>query len=164
VVSAPGKGKEKQVRVVIDDDEVASDEDVPLYKWLLLSSTIGGSSGSALAVADVAAVMKAAADKEATDKRVVEEAAGKVVVDKEAANKRAAEEATVNVVADREAADKRAAEEAATKEAAVGATGDSSAPGQVPSSAESAKRAAVLSSSAPSAKRPYRSVWNPRFV
>jgi hypothetical protein len=26
----PGKGKDKQVRVVLDDDEVSSDEDTPL--------------------------------------------------------------------------------------------------------------------------------------
>jgi hypothetical protein len=31
---ALGKGMEKHVRVVLDDDEVSSDEDAPLQKWL----------------------------------------------------------------------------------------------------------------------------------
>jgi hypothetical protein len=44
---APVKGKDKHVWVVLDDDEVSSDEDAPLQKQLRLSSTVGGSSGSA---------------------------------------------------------------------------------------------------------------------
>jgi hypothetical protein len=56
---------------------------------------------------------------------------------------------------------KRAAEEAAAKEAA---SEGSSVPGQVPSSAAGAKRAATSSGSSPPAKRPYRGVWRPRFV
>jgi hypothetical protein len=59
------------------------------------------------------------------------------------------------------ATDRRAAEEAATKEA----TGEgSSVPGQVPSSAAGAKRAATPSGSSPPAKRPYRGVWRPRYA
>jgi hypothetical protein len=107
---APSKGKEKQVRVVLDDDEVSYDEDAPLQKRVWLSSVVGGSSGSAPAMADVAAAMKAAVDKEVADKR-------------------AAKEATMNVAADKEAADKRVTEVSRMKEAMVGAVGDSSAPG-----------------------------------
>jgi hypothetical protein len=51
------------------------------------------------------------------------------------------------------ATDRRTAEEAAAKEAAGEG---SSVPGQVPSSAASAKRAATPSGSSPPAKRPYR--------
>jgi hypothetical protein len=78
-------------------------------------------SGFAPAAPDVVAATKA------TDTRATEEAVVKAVGDKEAANKR------ITVKADKEAADKRTAEEAARKEVAVGAVGDSSAPGQVPS-------------------------------
>jgi hypothetical protein len=141
----PGKGKDKQVRVVLDDDEVSSDEDTPLQKRLRLLSDAGRSSGSAPATPSVAAAKKAAADREAT-------------------NRRAAEEAAVKEVADKEAADKRAAEEAVMKEASVGVARDSSAPGQAPSSVAGAKRAAVPSGSTPPAKQPYRGVWRPRFA
>jgi hypothetical protein len=55
----------------------------------------------------------------------------------------------------------RAAEEAAAKEA-VGE--GSPVPGQVPSSAAGAKRAAMPSGSSPPAKRPYRGIWRPRYV
>jgi hypothetical protein len=56
---------------------------------------------------------------------------------------------------------RRAAEEAAATEVA----GDgSSVPGQVPSSAVGAKRAAAPRGSSPPAKRPYRGVWRPRYV
>jgi hypothetical protein len=133
------------MRVVLDDDEVSSDEDVPLQKWLWLSSGACGSSGSAPTTPDVVAAMKATADREVT-------------------NRRATEEATVKVAVDKEVVDKRAMEEAATKEAAVGATGDSSAPSLAPSSVAGAKRAAVPSGSTPPAKRPYRGVWKSRFV
>jgi hypothetical protein len=57
--------------------------------------------------------------------------------------------------------DRRAAEEAAAKEAAGEG---SSVPGQVPSSATGAKRAAMPSGSSPPAKRPYRGVWRPRYA
>jgi hypothetical protein len=69
-------------------------------------------------------VTAATTDKEATDKRVVEEAAEKVTADKEAANKRTADEAIV-------------------KGAAVGAVGDSPASGQAPSLVVGTKRAAA---------------------
>jgi hypothetical protein len=59
------------------------------------------------------------------------------------------------------ATDRRAAEEAAAKEAAVEG---SSVPGQVPSFAASAKRAATPSGSSPPAKRPYRGIWRPRYA
>jgi hypothetical protein len=59
------------------------------------------------------------------------------------------------------ATDRRAAEEAAAKEAAGEG---SSVPGQVPSSAAGAKRAATPSGSSPPAKRPYRGVWRPRYA
>jgi hypothetical protein len=73
---APSKGKDKQVWVVLDDDEVSSDEDAPLQKRLRLSSTTAGSSGSAPTMVDVAAATKAVADKEATYKRAPGSAAG----------------------------------------------------------------------------------------
>jgi hypothetical protein len=114
---ALGKGKDKQVRVVLDDDEVSFDEDAPLQKWLRLSSTTGGSSGSTPAAPDMAAAMKAAVDKEATDKSTIEEAAVKVVADMEAVDKRAAKVAAVKVAADKEVTDKRTTEEATVKEA-----------------------------------------------
>jgi hypothetical protein len=135
------------VWVVLDDDEISSDEDVPLQKRLWLSSAIGGSRGSAPAVADVVTAMKDTADKEATDKMATEKATVKVATDKEATDKRAAEEAAVKEVAGKEAADKRTAEEAMMKEAVVGAARDSSALGQVPSSVAGTKRAAVPSGS-----------------
>jgi hypothetical protein len=81
------------MRIILDDDEVSSDEDEPLQKRLRQLSGVG------LAVRDEAAV----ADKEAVDKWVVEEAAMK-----RAAEERATEEAAM----------KRAAEERATEEAA----------------------------------------------
>jgi hypothetical protein len=56
---------------------------------------------------------------------------------------------------------RRAAEEVVAKE--VAGKG-SSVPGQVPSSAAGAKRAATPSGSSPPAKRPYRDVWRPRYV
>jgi hypothetical protein len=59
------------------------------------------------------------------------------------------------------ATDRRAAEEATAKEAAGEG---SSVPGQVPSSAVGAKRAATPSGSSPPAKRPYRGVWRPRYA
>jgi cobalamin biosynthesis Mg chelatase CobN len=135
----PSKGK--QTCVILDDDEVSSDEDEPLQKRLQQLSDTGS------AVLDEAAV----ADKEAVDKRAAEEATAK----------RATEEAMV----------KRAMEERATVEAAVkaaaaeaaGVAGGSPAPDQEPS-ATGAKRAAAPSGSTPPANRPYRGVWKHRFV
>jgi hypothetical protein len=107
-------------------------------------------SGFALAAPDVVAAMKV------TDKRATEEAVVKAVGDKKAANKRI----TVKVKADKEATDKRTAEEAVRKEVAVGAVGDSSAPGQAPSLAAGARRVAAPSGSTPPAKRPYMGCGN----
>jgi hypothetical protein len=98
-------------------------------------------SGAGLTVLDVAAT----ADKEAVDKRAVEEATTKKVVEE-----RATEETTVKAVAAEEDAGKTADE-------AVGATEGSPPPGQAPSAA-GAKRAAAPSGSTPPAKRPYRGV------
>jgi hypothetical protein len=126
---APSKGKDKQVWVVLDDDEVLFDDDAPLQKRLRLSSDTGGSSGSGLAAPEVVAATKAVVDREAADKRVVREAAVKEAADKEAADKRS----TVKEVTDKEVTDKRVTEEDAVNEALVGAVGDSSAPDQVPS-------------------------------
>jgi hypothetical protein len=132
---APGKGK--QTRVVLDDEEVSSDEDEPLQKRLRQHS------GAGPTVLDEAAV----ADKEAADKRAAV---------KRAAEERAAEEAAARAVAAEEVAGKTADE-------AAGAAEGSPAPGQAPSVA-GAKRVAAPSGSIPPAKRPYRGVWKPRFV
>jgi hypothetical protein len=119
--------------VVLNDDEVSSNEDEPLQKrlWQLFSA--------GPMVLDETAASTATADKEATYKRAAEEAA----------MKRAAEEATV-----KRAMEERAAEEATTKAAAAkevagktanevaGAAEGSPAPGQAPSVA-GAKRAAA---------------------
>jgi hypothetical protein len=131
---APSKGK--QVHVVLDDDEVSSDEDEPLQKWLRrLSST--GPSGPASAAPDEAAATTAVANKEVTVKRVTEEATERRAAE-ESAVKRAAEEAAVKAAADEEAVMKAAADEEVTEktadraivqEAAAGATRDSPAPG-----------------------------------
>jgi hypothetical protein len=129
------------VSIVLDDDEVLSDEDAPLQKRLWLSSAISGSSGSAPATAIVAAVVKAGVDKEVTDKR-------------------ATEEAVVKEAADKVVTDKRAA----MKEVAVEAARDSSAPGQVPSSAVGAKRATTPSGSTLPAKRPYWGILKHGFL
>jgi hypothetical protein len=48
------------VQVVLDDDEVSSDEDEPLHMRLQSSSTIGGSSGPTSARADKKAAEEAA--------------------------------------------------------------------------------------------------------
>jgi hypothetical protein len=61
---APDKGK--QARVVLDDDEISSDKDERLQKWLWQLSSTGP------AMLDEAAVMTTVADKEAAAKRVVE--------------------------------------------------------------------------------------------
>jgi pyruvate/2-oxoglutarate dehydrogenase complex dihydrolipoamide acyltransferase (E2) component len=184
--SAAALGKGKQTCVILDDDEVSSNEDEPLQKrlWQL--------SGAGPAVRDEAAADKWVAE-EATMKRSVEEAAAKQAVEEatakraavkraaeeaaakqaveEAATKRAVEEAVVKAVAAEEATVKRAiveraAEEATAKAAAVeaiGAAGGSPAPSQAPPTA-GAKRSAAPSGSTPPAKHPYRGVWKPRFV
>jgi hypothetical protein len=113
--SSPRQGQ--QARVILDDGEVSSDEDEPIQKRLRWLSGTAGLSGSrpAPAMPNAAAV----ANKEALDKRATEEA---MVT-------RAAEEAAEKTAADKEATDKRTADEAIVKGAAVGAVGDSSAPG-----------------------------------
>jgi hypothetical protein len=136
---APGKGK--QTCVILDDDEVSSDEDEPLQKRLRQLS------GTGPTMLDDAAI----ADKEAADKRPAEEATAK-----RAAEERATEEAAVKAATAEEVARKTADE-------AVGAAGGSPAPDQVPSVAE-AKTAVDPSGSTPSAKRPFRGVWKPQFV
>jgi hypothetical protein len=101
--SAVALGKGKQTRVILDDDEVSSDEDKPLQKQLRQLSGIG------LTMCDEAVV----ADKEATTKRTAEVAMAK----------RAAQEATMKRAVE-EAAEERAAEEAAAKAAAAEAAGE----------------------------------------
>jgi hypothetical protein len=96
------------MRVILDDDEVSSDEDEPLQKQLRQLSSAG------LAVLDEAA----AADKEAMDKRAAKEA-----TTKRAAEERAVEEVMANAGAAEEVAGKTADE-------ATGAAGGSGAPGQ----------------------------------
>jgi hypothetical protein len=151
--SAPGKGK--QTHVVLDEDEVSSDEDGPLQKLLRQLS------GARPAVLDEAA----AADKEAVDKRAADEAVLKRAAEEAAAMRIAEERATEETTAKKDA-EERAAEEATVKAAAaeaVGAARGSPAPGQAPSAA-GAKRAAAPSGSTPLAKHPYRGVWKPQFV
>jgi hypothetical protein len=171
--SGPDKGKDKHACVIHDDDEVSSDEDEPLQKRMRLFSCAGGPSRPAPTVPDEATTTKAEVDKEATEevmlKRAVEEAVEKVAADKEAIDKRITDEAVVKeaavkAAADKEAVDKRTTDEAAVKEATVGATEDSPVPDQAPSSVVGSKRTAAPSGSTSSAKRPYRVVWNPRFV
>jgi hypothetical protein len=115
-------------------------------------------------------MMTTVANKEATDKRAVEEAmmkrateeaAVKAAANEEATTKRAAEEAMVKRAAVKAAADEEVADK--TADEAVGVVGDSPAPGQAPSVART-KRAAAPSGSTPLAKCPYRGVWKPRFV
>jgi hypothetical protein len=100
----------------------------------------------------------ATADKDATDQKAAEEAMVARAT-REATVARAAEKA----VTDKEATDRSTAGEVAVKEAAVGAAEDSPAPGMTPSLVEGTKRAATPSGSTPSAKRPYKGVWKPRF-
>jgi hypothetical protein len=88
-VSTPGKVK--QACVILDDDEVSSNEDEPLQKRLWQFS------GTGPVVLDEAA----AADKEATDKRAAEEA-----MVKRAAEERVTEEATVKTATAEEVAAK----------------------------------------------------------
>jgi hypothetical protein len=91
---APAPGKGKQARVILDDDEVSSDEDEPLQKLLQWLSSAGGPSrsGPAPDVPYEVIAMAAAADMEATNKRVTvtraaEEVMEKVATDKEAATR-----------------------------------------------------------------------------
>jgi hypothetical protein len=78
--SAPalGKGKGVFARVVHDDDEVSSDEDEPLQVWLRSRFPAGGSSSLGTA-SPVTVAAKATGAEAATDRRVAEEAAAKVV-------------------------------------------------------------------------------------
>jgi hypothetical protein len=115
------------------------------------------------------------ADKEAVDKRAVEEAVTKKVAEerateeaaaKKAAKERVVEERVVEEATVKKVAAERAAEEAVVKAVtaeAAGAAGGSAGPGQAPSVA-GAKRTAALSGSTVLAKRPYKGVWKPRFV
>jgi hypothetical protein len=137
--TAPDKGK--QTRVILDDNEVSSDEDEPLHKRLRQLSGVG------LVMLDDAAE----ADKEASDKRAMEEATAK-----RAAEQRAAEEAAVKAAAAEDVAGKTADE-------AAGAVVSLPAPGQAPSMAGD-KRVAASCGSTPPAKCPYRGVWKPWFV
>jgi hypothetical protein len=105
------------VRVIINDDDVSSDEDEPLHIRLWSSSTIGGSICPVSAMTDVMAEVNAIANKEAANKRATEEAMVKEAVNKAAADKRAIEEATVKEPIDKRAFDKRAEEEAVVNEA-----------------------------------------------
>jgi hypothetical protein len=107
----------------------------------------------------------AATDKEATDKRDVEEAATKRATEEDAV-KRAAEERVAEEAAVKKVVEERATEEAAVKAAvaeAAGSAGGSPAPGQAPLGA-GAKRAAAPIGSTPPVKRPYMGVWKSRFV
>jgi hypothetical protein len=115
-------GKGKQARVILDDDEVSSDEDEPLQKWLRQLF------GAGTAAASSTAATTASADKEAAAKRVAQEAMARGTT----------EEATVKAAADEEVIGKIADE-------ATGAVRDSPAPGQAPSVA-GAKRAVTPSS------------------
>jgi hypothetical protein len=112
----------------------------------------------------------AVADKEAVDKRAVEEAVTKKVAEEraaeEAAAKKAAKERVVEEATVKKAAEERVAEEAVVKAVtaeAAGAAGGSAGPDQAPSVA-GAQRTAALSGSTVLAKRPYKGVWKPRFV
>jgi hypothetical protein len=96
--SAAALSEGKQTRAILDDDEVSSDEDEPLQKWLRQLS------GDRPTVRDEAV----AADKEATAKWAVEKVAAK----------RATEKAAV-----KKAVEERVAEEAAVKAAAAEAAG-----------------------------------------
>jgi hypothetical protein len=131
---APDKGK--QARVVLDDDEISSDEDERLQKWLWQLSSTGP------AMLDEAAVMTTVADKEAAAKR--------------AAEQRVVEEVAAKAVAVEDVVGK-------TTDEAARAAGGSPAPSQATSVA-GVKRAAAPSGSTPPAKRPYRGVWKPQFV
>jgi hypothetical protein len=88
-----------------------------------------------------ATVDKEAADRRATEEDVAERAAAKATTNEEAMVRRAMEDAVVKAAAD----------------------GDSSAPSQAPSVAETKRTVAPSGSTSP-AKRPYRGVWKPRFV
>jgi hypothetical protein len=75
----PSKGK--QTCVILDDDEVSSDEDEPLQKRLQQLSGVGLAVRDEVVVADKEVVAKWAAEeattKKAAEERAVEEAAVK---------------------------------------------------------------------------------------
>jgi hypothetical protein len=141
--SAMALGKGKQTRVILDDDEVSSDEDEPLQKQLRQLSGAGPMAVADKGVADKRAaeeaVVKRAAE-EATTKQAAEEAAAKTAAEeamaKRSTEERATKEAAVKAAAGEEATAKRATEERAAEEAAVkaaaaeaaGAAGGSPAP------------------------------------
>jgi hypothetical protein len=68
--------------LILDDDEVSSNEDEPVQMRLQSSSTIDGSRGPTCAMVDVTDTAKA------TDKSTTEETTVKGAADKEAADKR----------------------------------------------------------------------------
>jgi hypothetical protein len=133
--TAPAPGTGKQTRVILDDDEVSSDEDEPLQKRLRQLS------GAGPTVLDEAV----ATDKEATDKRVMEDAVAKRAVEERAVEEAAAKAATAEEVAGK------------TADEAARAVGGSPALGQAPS-ATGAKRVVAPSGSTPPAKCPYKGV------
>jgi hypothetical protein len=128
-------GKHKHARVILDNDEVSSDEGEPLQKRMRQLSGVAGPSGSGPAPAAPSAAATAAA-----------------AADQEAADKRAAEEAMVSRAAEKVAADKSTMGEAVVMRAAVRATGDSPAPGMAPSLVVGTKRVATPSGSSPPTK------------
>jgi hypothetical protein len=89
---APAPDKGKQACVILDNDEVSSDEDEPLQKLLQWLPGAGGPSrsGPGPAVPYEAIAMAAAADMEATNKRVTVTRAAEEVMEKVAADKEAA--------------------------------------------------------------------------
>jgi pyruvate/2-oxoglutarate dehydrogenase complex dihydrolipoamide acyltransferase (E2) component len=133
-------GSRKQACVILDDDDVSSDEDEPLQKRLRQLS------GAGPTVLNEAAATTAVADKEAVNKRAAEEAAAK-----RDAEERAVEEAAMKAATTEEVVGK-------TTDEAAGAAGGSSL------SVAEAKRVVAPSGSTPSAKRPYMGVWKPWFV
>jgi hypothetical protein len=78
---APAPSKGKHARVVLNDDEVSSDEDEPLQKWLRQLSSAG------TAALDEAVAADKEVAEEATTKRAAEEAAVKAAADEEVAGK-----------------------------------------------------------------------------
>jgi hypothetical protein len=145
--SALASGKGKHACIILDDNEVSSDEDEPLQKQLRRLPS-AGSSSTAL---DEVAV----ADKEATAKRVMEEAILKAAIDEEVTGK-TVDEVVMKATVDEEVAGKTADE-------AAGAVRDSPPPSQAPK-VVGTKMAVAPSGSTLPAKRPYRGVWKSRYV
>jgi hypothetical protein len=146
---ALSKGKGKVVRVIRSDDEVSSDDDVPMQRQMrargrgrstadgpppvapasrpalsaAAQATVPRGSSGSLATGDTVAATRAATAKEAMDataaKEAAEEAAEKKATE-EAVKKKAVEEAAARkMVAKEAAAKKKATEEAAVKKKAA---------------------------------------------